>query len=61
VTIHPNDLIFAEFDGILVIPRSQGVEVLVKAEEIASAEQSVRKEMREGLPPMSGLDRHGYI
>jgi len=61
VTIRPNDLIFAEFDGILVIPGNQAGEVLVKAEEIASAEQSVRKEMREGLPPMSGLERHGYI
>jgi 4-hydroxy-4-methyl-2-oxoglutarate aldolase len=61
VTIHPNDLIFAEFDGILVIPGSQAVQVLVKAEEIASAEQRVRNEMREGLAPLSGLERHGYI
>lgn len=61
VTIHPSDLIFAEFDGILVIPSGQIGEVLVKAEEIAAAEQRVRKEMREGLPPLSGLERHGYI
>lgn len=61
VTIHPNDLIFAEFDGILVIPGNEAGKVLVKAEEIASAEQRVRKEMREGSTPLSGLERHGYI
>jgi len=61
VTIHPNDVIFAEFDGILVISGATAEEVLIKAEEIASAEMLVRKDMRDGMPPMAGLERHGYI
>jgi 4-hydroxy-4-methyl-2-oxoglutarate aldolase len=61
VTINPDDIIFAEFDGILVIPAAQAEQVLLKAEEIVAAEKRVRKEMREGLPPLSGLEKHGYI
>jgi 4-hydroxy-4-methyl-2-oxoglutarate aldolase len=61
VTIYPEDIVFAEFDGILVIPSSQAEEVLAKAEEIAVAEQRVRTEMKTGLSPLSGLDKHGYI
>jgi len=61
VTIYPDDIIFAEFDGILVIPSNQAEQVLTKAEEIAAAERHVRKGMRSGLSPLAGLEKHGYI
>jgi len=61
VTIYPGDIIFAEFDGILVIPSSQAEQVLAKGEEIAAAERHVRTEMRTGNSPLSSLDKHGYI
>jgi len=61
VTIHPGDVIFAEFDGVLVIPGNQAEKVLLKAEEIFGAEKLVREDMREGVPPLTGLERHGYI
>jgi regulator of RNase E activity RraA len=61
VTVCSGDLIFAEFDGILVVPESKTTEVLVKAEEICGIEELVRADMRDGLSPVDGLARHGHI
>lgn len=61
VTINPDDIVFGEFDGILVIPREQADDVLVAAEEIVAAETRVRAEMREGSTPLQSLERHGHI
>lgn len=61
VTVCSGDLIFAEFDGILVVPESKIIEVLVKAEEICGIEELVRADMRDGVSPVEGLARHGHI
>lgn len=61
VAIRPGDIVFGEFDGILVIPREQVEDVLRKAEEVVSAESRVRAEMREGATPLESLERHGHI
>jgi len=61
VTIHPGDIVVAEFDGVLVVPAADAVPVLLKAEEIVNAEGSVREEMRDGVSPLEGLRRHGHI
>jgi len=61
VAINPGDIVFGEFDGILVIPRSDALAVLEKAEEIVGAEGRVRDEMRGGDSPWSSFERHGHI
>ncbi len=61
VTIHPGDMVIAEFDGALVVPGADAERVLLKAEEIVGAEELVRSEMQAGESPLSGLERHGYI
>ena len=61
VTIHPGDVVLAEFDGILVIPAADAERVLIHAEEIVGAEELVREEMQAGESPLSSLNRHGYI
>lgn len=61
ITIHPGDVILAEFDGILVIPAADAERVLIHAEEIVGAEELVREEMQAGESPLSSLERHGYI
>jgi 4-hydroxy-4-methyl-2-oxoglutarate aldolase len=61
VVVHQGDIVFAEFDGILVIPRADAEQVLVKAEEIVGAESKVRAEARAGVSPLTSLERHGYI
>ena len=55
------DLIFAEFEGILVVPEQKIVEVLEKAEEIIAAEALVRAEVQGGSTPLESFDRHGHI
>lgn len=61
VTIHPGDLILAEFDGVLVIPSASAEAVLLDAEQIIGAEALVRDEMRAGESPLASLNRHGHI
>jgi regulator of RNase E activity RraA len=59
VTINPRDIICAEFDGIVVLPREQAVQVLLEAERVIQAEEIVRNEVREGMSPMASLKKHG--
>jgi regulator of RNase E activity RraA len=61
VTVNPGDVVIAEFDGVLVVPRADAERVLLQAEEIVSAEGRVRADMRAGVPPLEGLRRHGHI
>jgi len=61
VAIHPGDVVIGEFDGVLVVPAAEAERVLLKAEEIVSAEGRVRAEMRAGIPPIESLARHGHI
>jgi regulator of RNase E activity RraA len=61
IVVHPRDIVFAEFDGVLVIPHAQAEAVLIQAEEIVGAEQLVRDEARQGVSPLDSLDRHGHI
>ena len=61
VVVNPGDIVFAEFDGIVVVPRGDAVTVLDKAEEIVGAEGRVRAEVRGGDSPWSSFERHGHI
>lgn len=60
-TVHPGDVVIAEFDGVLVVPRADAERVLAKAEEIVSAEHQVRADMRAGVSPVEGLAKYGHI
>ena len=48
VLVNPNDLIFADFDGIVVIPKMIEKEVIQKAEEKIHAENLSREELLKG-------------
>ena len=61
VTVASGDIVHAEFDGILVVPREHAVAVLEKAEQIAGGEGRVREEQIEGGTPWSSFMKHGYI
>ncbi len=61
VTINQGDIVFCEFDGILVIPRAHAQRVLEEAESIISSESRVRAEVSGGIPPWESFRRHGHI
>ena len=61
VTVNPGDIVFAEFDGILIVPRAHAQTVLERAEEIVGGEGRVRDEVQAGDSPWSSFQRHGYI
>jgi len=48
VLVNPNDMIFADFDGIVVIPKMIEKEVFQKAEEKVHAENLSREELLNG-------------
>lgn len=48
VLVHPGELIFADFDGIVVIPRAIEEQVLKRAEEKAGRENQTRRELLKG-------------
>ena len=61
VTIHPGDIVIAEFEGVLVVPRERAEAVLARSEAIVGAEARVRDEIRSGSTPSDSFDTHGHI
>ncbi|NCG23106.1 MAG: hypothetical protein GWP47_03110 [Actinobacteria bacterium] len=61
VTVHPGDLVIADFDGVLIVPKADILAVLARAEEIVGIERQVRDDMRLGMSPREGLAKHGHI
>lgn len=48
VVVHPGDIIFADFDGIVVVPKAAEHDVFEKAYEKVHNENLTRKELLEG-------------
>ena len=61
VMIFPGDLIMADIDGALVVPRSLAMEVLVRAEEIVANEERIKDWVVEGLEPGEIVKKGGYF
>jgi regulator of RNase E activity RraA len=47
-SVHPGELLFADFDGIVVVPREVEQEVLRLAVEKAGKEDRARQDLRNG-------------
>ncbi|NEA98573.1 RraA family protein [Streptomyces sp. SID13726] len=50
VTVHPGDVVLADEDGVVVVPRERAAEVLREAQRLADREASVEAEVRAGVP-----------
>lgn len=61
VTIHPGDLVLADIDGAVVVPRSLCYEVLLRAEEIKKNEVEIRSWVKEGFSAKGIVERGGYF
>jgi len=58
VLVHPGDLVFADFDGIVVVPRRVEADVLARAREKAGRESASRKELLEGRTLREVYDKY---
>ncbi len=61
VQIVPGDLVFADLDGVLVIPRVAEEEVVAKVLERISTENIVRKDLAEGKSMSYVWSKHGVL
>jgi regulator of RNase E activity RraA len=61
VHIEPGDLIFADMDGVLVVPRAIEEEAVARALEKARGEKVVRKEIEAGLSSTEAFRKHGIL
>ena len=61
VTIHNNDYVLADIDGVIIIPQEKIEEVLTKTEEMINTENLVRKAIREGVDPKEAYLKYGIF
>jgi 4-hydroxy-4-methyl-2-oxoglutarate aldolase len=58
-TIQPDDFIFGDVDGVVVIPKDLTEEVLVKTEEIVTRENKMRVELSSGVTVSEVYRKYG--
>jgi 4-hydroxy-4-methyl-2-oxoglutarate aldolase len=61
VIIKPGDLIMADIDGALAIPRKMIVDVLERAEQIERNEGEIKEWVDAGLSAADISERGGYF
>lgn len=60
VRVCPGDLVRGDADGVVVIPKGLEDTVLASAEEIQTAEDSIRESVRNGLSLREAREKHRY-
>jgi len=61
VVVNPGDIVYADFDGIVVIPKSAEKALFERAKEKADKENISRKELLEGKSLREVYDRYGAL
>jgi len=61
VTIEPGDFGVGDLDGVVVIPRDAAQEAVSHALEKVSGENTVREELRAGVPVAEVFRKHGIL
>ena len=61
VAVEPGDLVFADVDGVLVIPRAIEQRVAQLAVDKVAGEKTVRREIESGSTSTDVFDRHGIL
>jgi len=61
VLVHPGELVFADFDGIVVIPREVEQEVLARALDKVGKEDSTRRDLLAGKTLREVYDTYGVL
>ena len=61
VTVQPGELIFADLDGVLVIPKAVEAEAIERALAKARGEKLVRKEIEGGMSSTAAFKKYGIL
>lgn len=61
VWVNPGDLVFADLDGVVIIPQELEQEVIVQALVKARAEKMVRKDIENGLSSTAAFEKYGIL
>lgn len=61
VLVHPGDFVFADYDGVVVVPRSMVKEVVELASDKVRRENSSRAELMQGAYLRDVFARHGVL
>ena len=61
IGVHPGDLVLADHDGIVFIPRRLSEEAILLAEEKVRGENLVRDKLAEGMPVSEAFQRYGIL
>jgi regulator of RNase E activity RraA len=59
VPVSPGDLVFADANGVVVVPADRELEVLALAEDRLGREAATDRELADGASPTEVYDRHG--
>jgi regulator of RNase E activity RraA len=61
VPFHPGDLVFADGDGVVVVPQRIEREAIAAAWEKVHAENVTRDAIRDGLPAVAAYKKYGVL
>jgi len=61
VLVNPGDIVYADFDGIVVVPKEAEQDVFIKAKEKVHRENLSRKELLEGKTLRYVYDKYGAL
>ena len=61
IRVNPGDLVYADVDGIVVVPGEIADEVITKAWEKVLGESTVRQELRAGADVVKTFEKYGIL
>jgi regulator of RNase E activity RraA len=59
VRVSLGDVVVADLDGIVVVPRRVAHEVLTRCEKVVGAENKVRTAVKRGMTPLEAYEKFG--
>jgi 4-hydroxy-4-methyl-2-oxoglutarate aldolase len=61
ITVNPGDIIVADDDGIVVVPRESLDAVLERVLALGRKDANARRDIAEGLPLLQALEKYGHL
>ncbi len=61
VTVRPGDVLCADEDGVVVVPRVVETEILTEALNKARAEKTLKRDLEAGMPAVEAFKKHGIF